>query len=192
MPLKLTSLLNAPPFVCLQSHTNEFKMRKTENLRDLLTELARSRDFEPKMLEQKVFVLWHKLLGTPLGTRTVPVSLTDGVLKIYTEYPPFIRELLFHKQRIIADLNAELGQPVLTDLRIELRQVHKATSHHTEPTPTASKISKTAASTPRPSNIHTPTPKESERIEQAIADVTDTDLKISLRQLFITQSKEKP
>ena len=25
MPPKLTSLLNAPPFVCLQSHTNEFK-----------------------------------------------------------------------------------------------------------------------------------------------------------------------
>ena len=168
-------------------------MRKTQNLRDLLTELTRSRDFEPKMLEQKVFVLWRKRLGTPLGTKTVPVSLSDGVLKIYTEYPPFIRELLFHKQRIIADLNAELGQPVLTDLRIELRQAHKATSHHTERTPTDPKISKTTASTPRSSNVvHTLTPKESEQIEQAIADVTDTDLKISLRQLFITQSKEKP
>lgn len=168
-------------------------MRKTQNLRDLLTELTRSRDFEPKMLEQKVFVLWRKRLGTPLGTKTVPVSLSDGVLKIYTEYPPFIRELLFHKQRIIADLNAELGQPVLTDLRIELRQAHKATPHHTERTPTDPKISKTAASTPPSSTvIRTPTPEESEEIEQAIADVTDTDLKISLRQLFITQSKEKP
>lgn len=168
-------------------------MRKTQNLRDLLTELTRSRDFEPKMLEQKVFVLWRKRLGTPLGTKTVPVSLSDGVLKIYTEYPPFIRELLFHKQRIIADLNAELGQPILTDLRIELRQAHKATPHHTERTPTDPKISKIAASTPPSSNvIHTPTPEESEEIEQAIADVTDTDLKISLRQLFITQSKEKP
>jgi hypothetical protein len=164
-------------------------MRKTQNLRDLLTELTRSRDLEPKMLEQKVFVLWRKRLGTPLGTKTVPVSLSDGVLKIYTEYPPFIRELLFHKQRIIADLNAELGQPVLTDIRIELRQAHKATKR----TPTDPKISKTTASTPRSSNVvHTPTPKESEQIEQAIADVTDTDLKISLRQLFITQSKEKP
>ena len=166
-------------------------MRKTENLRDLLTELARSRDFEPKMLEQKVFVLWRKLLGTPLGTRTVPVSLSDGVLKIYTEYPPFIRELLLLKQRIIADLNAELGQPVLTDLRIELRQAHKAASHHTKRPSTTPEIPKTTTSTPCPSNVHTLTPKESEQIEQAIVDVTDTDLKISLRQLFITQSKEK-
>ncbi len=161
-------------------------MHKTETVRDLLTELARSRDFEPKMLEQKVFVLWRKLLGTPLGTKTVPVSLSDGVLKVYTEYPPFKQELSLLKQRIIADLNAELGQPILTDLRIELRQAHKATSHHTERPSTNPKIS-----TPRPSNVRTLTPKESEQIEQAIVDVTDTDLKISLRQLFITQSKEK-
>ena len=166
-------------------------MHKTENLRDLITELARSRDFEPKMLEQKVFGLWHELYGTRLGTSAVPVSLSDGVLKIYTEYPPFKTELLLLKQQIIANLNAELGQPALTDLRIELRQAHKATSHHTERTRTDPKTSKTT-STPCSSNVtHTPTPKESEQIEQAIADVTDTDLKISLRQLFITQSKEK-
>ena len=167
-------------------------MHKTQNLRDLITELARSRDFEPKMLEQKVFVLWRELLGTPLGARTVPVSLSDGVLKIYTEYPPFKTELLLLKQQIIANLNAELGQPILTDLRIEVRQAHKATSHYTEHARTAPKTSKTT-STPCSSNVtHTPTPEKSEQIEQAITDVTDTDLKISLRQLFITQSKEKP
>ncbi|MXV75532.1 DUF721 domain-containing protein [Candidatus Poribacteria bacterium] len=167
-------------------------MRKTQNLRDLLTELTRSRDFEPKMLEQKVFVLWRKRLGTPLGTKTVPVSLSDGVLKVYTEYPPYRTELSFHKQRIIADLNAELGQPVLTDIRIELRQAHQATPHHTKRAATDSEMPKTTTSTSRSSNLRTPTSKELEQIEQAIADVTDTDLKISLRQLFITQRKEKP
>ena len=164
-------------------------MRKTQNLHDLLTELSRSRDFEPKLLEQKVFLLWRKHLGTPLGTKIVPVSLSNGVLKVYTEYPPFTRELLFHKQRIIADLNAELGQPILTDLRIELRPARKATPHHA---PTDRKISKTTAQMPHSSNVHTPTPKELEQIEQAITDVTDTELKVSLRQLFITQTKEKP
>ena len=166
-------------------------MHKTQNLRDLLTELTRSRDFEPKMLEQKVFVLWRKRLGTPLGTKTVPVSLSDGILKVYTEYPPYKTELSFHKQRIIADLNAELGQPVLTDLRIELRQVHKAAPHHAKNAPTAPEMSKTTMSL-HSSNVRPPTPKELEQIEQTITDVTDTDLKISLRQLFITQSKEKP
>lgn len=167
-------------------------MRKTENLRDLLTELARSHDFEPKMLEQKVFVLWCELLGTPLGTGAVPVSLSDGVLKIYTEYPPLKKELLFLKQRIIADLNAKLGQPVLTDLRIEIRPVEKATPHHTEHAPAAHETSKTTEETPHANDVRPPTSRELEQIEQAIADVPDTDLRISLRQLFVTQSEEKP
>ena len=164
-------------------------MHKTENLRDLFTELARSHDFEPKMLEQKVFVLWRKLLGTPLGTRAVPVLLSDGVLKIYTEYPPLKQELLYLKQRIIADLNAELGQPILADLRIEIRPAEKATPHQTEHAP---ETSKTTEETPHANDVCPPTSRELEQIEQAITDVPDTDLKISLRQLFITQSKEKP
>ncbi|MYA70020.1 DUF721 domain-containing protein [Candidatus Poribacteria bacterium] len=167
-------------------------MRKTENLRDLFTEFARSHDFEPKMLEQKVFVLWRELLGTPLGTGAAPVSLSDGVLKIYTEYPPLKKELLFLKQRIIADLNAELRQPVLTDLRIEIRPAEKATPHHTEHAPAAPETSKTTEETPHANDIRTPTSRELEQIEQATTDVPDTDLKISLRQLFITQSEEKP
>ena len=166
-------------------------MRKTQNLRDLLAELTRTRDFEPKMLEQKVFMLWRECLGTPLGTRTVPVSLSNGVLKIYTEYPPFTRELLFHKQRIIADLNSELGQPILTDLRIELRQLCKATPPHTSGALVDEKTSKTMVATPDIGDAHTLTPEELEQIEQAIAGVTDADLKISLRQLFCTQSKDK-
>ena len=167
-------------------------MRKTETLRDLLTELARSRDFEPKMLEQKVFGLWREILGTHLGKITAPVSLSDGVLKISTEYPPVKTELSFRKQKIIADLNAELGHPILTDLQVEVRQAHEATPDPPKRPPTNAKTSKTAASTPHPSDVHTPTAEESEQIEQAIVDVTDPDLKISLRQLFITQSEEKP
>ena len=64
-------------------------MPKTQNSRDLITELVRTRNFEPKMLEQKVFSLWRQRLGTPLGTNTTPVSISDGILKVYTEYPSY-------------------------------------------------------------------------------------------------------
>ena len=96
-------------------------MDKTQNLHHLLAELIRTHDLGPKMLEQKVFALWREYLGTPLGTGTVPVSLSNGILKIYTEYSAYIAELSLLKQKIIADLNAKLGQRVLTDLRIEIR-----------------------------------------------------------------------
>lgn len=163
-------------------------MHKTQNLRALITEFTRTRDLEPKMLEQKVFVLWRECLKAPFGTKTIPVSLSNGVLKIYTEYPPFKNALLFYKQEIIADLNAELGETVLTDLRIEIRPGRKATPRDISHDPTAPKI----PDTPYASNTRAPTPEELDQVEQTIAGVTDTELKTSLRQLFITQSKEKP
>ena len=163
-------------------------MRKTQNLRDLITEFTRARDFEPKMLEQKIFALWQKQFSEPFGPRTVPVSFSDGVLKIYTEYPTHKSELLLLKQDIITNLNAELEQTVLTDLRIELRFIRKATPHPTKHNPTNPKTPE-----PPPKAPHTdPTPEELDQVEQTVAGVTDTELKTSLRQLFITQSKEKP
>ena len=163
-------------------------MQKTRDLRNLLTELIRKNQLEPKILEQKVFDLWRKHLGTPLGSKTIPVSLSNGILKVYTEYPPYRRELLFLKQRIIANLNAELGQSVLTDLRIELRQIRAATPRDAETKPPESQ-----SKPPKQSNTDTTrrtTPEELEQIEQTLASVTDARLKKSLRRLFTTQSEK--
>ena len=165
-------------------------MHKTQNLRALLTELARTRDFEPKMLEQKVFSLWRQYLGTPIGTKTMPVSISGGILKIYTEYPPYKTHLLLQKEKIIADLNAELGKPILTDIRIDVRPSVTSTPLHTSPPPTGAESSKRMPKTPPVSPTYEPTPETLEQIDQAVADVTDTDLKASLHQLFVTQSSK--
>lgn len=160
-------------------------MSKTQNLHHLLNELTRTLHLEPKILEQKVFVLWREHLGAPLGTKTVPVSLSDGTLKIYTEYPPYRTELLFHKQKILDDLNAELGQSVITELRIELHQVHAADEAKSAP-------SKKKKSRNSKTINHQVKPEKLERIEQSLATVTDTQVKKSLRRLFITQSEDEP
>lgn len=160
-------------------------MEKTQNLNHLLTELIKKYDLEPKILEQKVFALWHQQLGTPLGTKTVPVSLLNGVLKVYTEYPPYRQHLSLLKQKILDDLNAELGQPVLTDLRIELRPVHAARPRETEHPPSNEETPEA------PSKTHL-TPEQLEKIEQTLASVSDTQLRESLWQLFTTQSENTP
>ncbi len=164
-------------------------MSKTQNLHHLLNELNRKLHLEPKILEQKVFALWREHLGAPLGTKTVPVSLSDGTLKIYTEYPPYRTELLFHKQKILDDLNAELGQSIITELQIELHQVHAA--HEAKSVPLKKKESKANSRNSKTIN-HQVKPEKLERIEQSLATVTDTEVKKSLRRLFMTQSKDDP
>ena len=164
-------------------------MSKTQNLHYLLKELNRKLHLEPKIVEQKVFALWREHLGAPLGIKTVPVSLSDGILKIYTEYPPYRTELLFHKQKILDDLNAELGELIITELKIELHQVHAA--HEEKSAPLKKKKSKANSRNSKTIN-HQVKPEKLERIEQSLATVTDTEVKKSLRRLFMTQSKDEP
>lgn len=141
------------------------------------------------MLEQKVFALWQKHLGAPLGTKTTPVSLSNGILKVYTEYSPYMTELSIHKPKILADLNAELGKPVLKDLRVELRPGHAAPSRETEDEASTPKVSKEDCIV---DNTRQVTSEQLEKIEQTLASVPDAELKKSLWQLFTTQSKDKP
>ena len=164
-------------------------MSKTQNLHHLLQELNRTLHLEPKILEQKAFAIWREYLGAPLGTKTVPVSLSDGTLKIYTEYPLYKTELLFRKQEILDNLNAELGESIVTELQIELRQVRAA--HEAKHTPSKEKKSKVNSRDSKTANRPV-TPEKLEKIEQSLTSVTDTQIKKSLRQLFITQSEDKP
>lgn len=171
-------------------------MDKSRNLHHLLDELIRDRNLESKMFEHKIFALWPELLrtlfgtlrGSALGTKTVPISLSNGILKIYTEYPAYRNALSFDKPKILTALNTEFGKPVLTDLRIEIHQVNTAEPHKTEALPSSPETSEEDFT---PGNAHQVTPEQSENIEQALTSVSDPQLKESLWQLFTTRSKDK-
>ena len=168
-------------------------MDKTQSLHHLLTELIRTRDLEPKMLEQKVFVLWREHLSrskhlAPLATNTVPISLSNGILKIYTEFPAYKSALSLDKAKIIADINAEFGKPVLTDFRIEIHPIRAAEPHEDE-TENRSSSTKTLKENVTIGNTQV-TSEQIEKIEQTLASVSDTHLRESLWQLFATQSKD--
>lgn len=166
-------------------------MDKTRNLHHLLDELMQTHDLEPKVLEQKVLALWSECLRrskhlAPLATNTVPISLSNGILKIHTEYPPYKSSLLFHKSEILADINAELEKPVLTDFRVEIKPfVVKPQETEDQPaSPETPEEDSTINST------HQVTSEQLEKIEQTLASVSDTHLRESLWELFTTQSKD--
>lgn len=168
-------------------------MDTTHNLHHLLTELMRTRGFEPKVLEQKVFVLWPECLSrnkhlAPLATNTIPISLSNGILKIYTEYSAYKSSLLLHKPEILADINAELEKPVLTDFRVEIK-TFLVKPQETEAPPSSPETPEEDSTI---GNTHHVPLEQLEKIEQALASVSDTHLRESLWQLFTTQSKDNP
>ena len=161
-------------------------MRKTVSLRNILAEIIQRNGLESKIAQQRIFDLWRTHVEPPFNTYASPISLAEGILKIYTEYPACKSGIVFHKVKIIGELNAELGQPILTDLRVEVRPVPPDKNVNRSETDDASSES---ANAEIPRLI---TPEELEHIEQTLANVTDTRLKDSLRQLFTTQMKDKP
>lgn len=168
-------------------------MDRTRNLHHLLAELMQTHGFEPKVLEQKVFVLWSECLSrnkhfAPLATNTVPISLSNGILKIYTEYSAYKSSLLINKPKILADINAELEKPVLTDLRVEIKPL-SVKPQETEDQPSSPETPEEDSTI---GNTHQVTPEQLEKIEQVLASVSDTHLRESLWQLFTTQSKDNP
>ena len=168
-------------------------MDKTRNLHRLLAELMRTHGFEPKVLEQKVFALWRECLSrnkhlAPLATNTVPISLSNGILKIYTEYSAYKSSLLLNKPKILADINAELEKPVLTDFRVEIKPL-VVKPQETEDQPSSPETPEEDSTI---GNTHQVTPEQLEKIEQTLASVSDTHLRESLRQLFTTQSADGP
>ncbi len=162
-------------------------MKKTENIDKVVDALIRRRNFEPKMLEQKVFELWRLRVGNVLANHTYPVSLSEGILTVYTEYPAYKTELSFQKTKIIADLNAQLNKPILTDLRLELRQSSfSSRDRRRQSAPTEIEVRKNASSNSNKVVLKSDT---LDRIEQVLIDITDETLRTALRQLFISQSQ---
>ena len=161
-------------------------MHKTESLRHILPKILRRNGLESKINEQRIFDIWRTHVEPPFNTYAAPISFSMGVLKIYTEYSPCKSGILLQKAKIIGELNAGLEQPLLTDLRVELRPV---------PPDKSVNLSETHDESSESADSNTPslvTPEELERIEQTLANVTDTRLKDSLRQLFTTQIRDKP
>lgn len=158
------------------------KNQATQRIGSVLSALTRARDFDAKMVEQRVFALWRKVVSPPFSTNMHPASLSGGILKLYTEYPPYRRELLFHKEKIITNLNAEIGDAVLTDLRIEIRPLVGTQGYIQKPNRRVQGAHKTSLGGKL-------TPDVLDAIEQVLSEMADGELKTSLRQLFITQSR---
>ncbi len=162
-------------------------MKKTKSIDKVVTALIRERNFEWKLLEQKVFELWRTEVDGPLANHAHPVAFSDGILTVYTESPVYNTELSFHKPKIIARLNAHLKKPIVTELRLKVLQLPASSRYvRKESAPTKTDIRQNANA-----DWAALTSDTLGQIEAVLVDVTDETLKTALRQLFITQTQDE-
>lgn len=67
----------------------------------------------------RVLIEWPRLVGPQIARVTAPDGLRDGVLSVWVKTSPWMQELRLLRDRVIADINAGIGDPPLVrDLRL--------------------------------------------------------------------------
>ncbi|WP_068596895.1 DUF721 domain-containing protein [Vaginella massiliensis] len=70
------------------------------------------------LLEVKAEMAWKKLMGSFFDRFTEKIEVRKGVLYIKMNSPAMRNELMYGKAKILENINEELNQEYLTDVKI--------------------------------------------------------------------------
>ena len=156
---------------------------KTYSIDMVLEDLVKDHGFEPKIVEQKVFVAWRQAVGDMIARNTQPIALENGRLTVYTLSHPLVTELSLLQNHIIQKINDSVGKIVVRALRFKVRTVARGTQQPTQRSDKSPRLKNLAAVEISADVL--------ERVNRALVNVEDPELKESLRRLFISQSQRE-
>lgn len=88
-------------------------------LGDVLGELVNNQGWTEKLANQRVFTDWAKIVGPEVAQHSEVVAFEDGEVEVRTDSTAWATQLRMLAPRIVAKLNAELGDGSV--LRIVVR-----------------------------------------------------------------------
>ena len=93
-------------------------MRKSTEkpLKAAIEEFLDSFHLRDKLNEAKVIAAWEKVVGEMVAKKTGRLRIRNKVLFIKVESAALRNELMFARNKIIAALNREVGETVITEI----------------------------------------------------------------------------
>lgn len=88
-------------------------------LADLLGEVVRDQGWDEQLAAQRVFTDWAAIVGAEVAQHSEVIAFTDGEVEVRTDSTAWATQLRMLAPRIVAKLNAELGDGSV--LRIVVR-----------------------------------------------------------------------
>lgn len=151
--------------------------RKADAVGAVIRQLFQERGLETRLRRYKAWQVWEKVVGPQIAARARPARMRDDVLEIRVDHPVWMQQLQLMKPKIIARLNAAIGEPLIRDLF--LRRGRPDTESASRP-----------ARLPEPRwRTVSLSPEESAQIEQTVAAVSDPELRHHLQELFSRQTR---
>jgi predicted nucleic acid-binding Zn ribbon protein len=94
------------------------KRSEPKSVNEIIEEYLNHEGLADTVDEQRAAYLWQEVVGSVINRYTMSRYVEKGVLHVYLSSAPLKQELSFCRQRLVDDLNARVGRPVLTDIMI--------------------------------------------------------------------------
>jgi hypothetical protein len=158
--------------------------KKVDNLGTVISRFLEDRGLNDRMRRYRAWQLWEQVVGPQIAARARPARFRENVLEVWVDHAVWMQQLQLLKPKLVARLNAALGEPLIRDLFLRRGRPR-------EDAPVARKAPEFGWKKAVLS------PEEDARIERTVAPLGDPELRNRLRELLrrqakLSKSREKP
>ncbi len=89
----------------------------SHKLSEVLSEYMRDNGTNTAMLERRAASLWNYIMGPTITKNTNSVRVKDGIMYVRLNSSMVRAELFNMKARILAEINKQVGQEAVKDIR---------------------------------------------------------------------------
>jgi predicted nucleic acid-binding Zn ribbon protein len=95
-------------------------MGKPVSIRDVIGRTLKSLGLDKRVKEAGVVQVWSEAVGEPIDKVTQVIGVRDGVVRVLVDNSVWSQELSLRKVEIIRELNDQLGEKLITDIRFQV------------------------------------------------------------------------
>lgn len=153
-------------------------MPKIVKLASTLGSLLKACGMEGHLNGYRIFGQWEQSVGPVIAQHARPVSVRGKKLFLVVDSPAWMQQLSMMKPEIIEKVNGNLRKEAISDIKLDLGQVGRATAQRVEHAVTGEL-----------------TAEERVRIEETIAPIQDGDVRQAVRRIMekdILSKKTRP
>ena len=151
---------------------------KPKSIKSILQDVLSREELSKKMEESRALLLWNDVASN-LAARTEPTGIRQGKMVVRVTDSVILHQLTFLKSKFIHKINLMMGRRVIKDIIFRVGQIEKKKEEETE----------NRDEYIRRLQMMELNQDELEQIDRTVAEVEDGEIRDSLRQLFISQSK---
>ena len=111
------------------------KLKKAARAGDLVEKLLKGFGLDERLHQYRALIIWEDVVGPQIAARTRPVRIRDNILEVNVDQPTWMQQLQLMKPKILAQLNAELGENTIKDLYLKRGKVNVRVDKQVEPPP---------------------------------------------------------